>query len=227
MVSDGAIVPPTPVLALNYCFHFGLFWLNMIKKSCALNENSREGIFPSFLHFPLLQTQPSWLRQDLCSFFLHKFHFQQLVFWLGLRWSLLNPAGSTREPVSTAGRSLWTGLFEWEAMLHLFLYVIKKTRIVLEFTQTMGTQQIWVILLRRMGSPSTLCSLRECFSCMVRSINLRHFLFLCWNVTTAANCASSSPWMVAALHTLRKSGTPVLVAASITVSWLNSFVVTK
>lgn len=25
MVSDGAIVPPTPLLALNYCFNFGLF----------------------------------------------------------------------------------------------------------------------------------------------------------------------------------------------------------
>lgn len=75
MGTDGAIAFPTPVIALNYAwFHFALLTKHN-RKSWALGENSGKGIFGPCVHFSLLQTLPSCLRQALCSSFPDGLHF--------------------------------------------------------------------------------------------------------------------------------------------------------
>lgn len=166
-----------------------------------------------FLHFPPLQTQPTCLRQDLCSSFLHKFPPVVSV----LTRPLVVPPESCWQHTGACQyrwQSTWFTFMNWTAW-------VKGHAVLVLLCNQENQDSSWIYtnwgspasVGKQDGFPNALCGLRESFSCMVRSINMRHFLFLCWNVRPSANCASSSPWMVAALHTLHKFGTPVLLAA--------------
>lgn len=195
LVSDGAI-SHNPVLALNYVWcNFCLFWLNTRGKAGFQVTTVGKAFSVPVSIFLCSRASPAALGRPCTALFLTAVTPAVSV----LTWPLVVPPESHwqhRGACQYCWQSTWLTFMNWMWPMGCWTkgYAVdiicnQKTprKIVLALTQTKGAQQRCIWSLSRMGTPKALHDRRDSFSCTVRFIILRHFLYLCWNVRPAAN----------------------------------------
>lgn len=235
LVSDG-VIPHNPMLALNSVwFNFCLFWLNTIGKAgFQVRTVGKAPLVPVAIYL-CCRASPAALGRPCAALFLTAVTpaVDVLTQPLGVppesRWQ-------HRGACRYCWQSTWLTFVNWMWSMGCWtkghavdILCNQKTprKVVPALKQTKGAQQRRIWSLSRMGSPKALRGRRDSFSCTVRSISLRHFLCLCWNVRPAANMpgVQHEPMLLCTgCTTLAHLG---LSAAGISVSQWNSSVVTK